>query len=138
MNHAENEWFIDKNKPIKIGEGKSGLMLLPMLEKDYGGGYENQIGILESGLVECGLKSEMAHSFPFHVPVVFPFKYRRSGWAEEAVDWLPRIVLTNETAQLLFDASQDKIFSQRARQKLKKVVNVWSAERGFCFVRGQH
>mgnify|MGYP000143708238 CR=1 FL=1 len=138
VSYFDGEWYIDRDTPIKIGEGKSGVMLLPMMEKEYGDSYEKQIEILETGLVENGFEASIAHTFPFHVPVIFPFEKRMARWAEMAAEWVPYIDLCEESAQLLFDMSQDKIVSQRARQLLQKTVNRWSSERGYLLVRSQH
>lgn len=138
VSYFEGEWYIDKEYPIKIGEGKSGLMLLPMMEKGYGENYKNQLEILQRGLSEYGLNSELAGTFPFHIPIIFPFENSMLRWAEMAVDWIPNIELSEESAQLLFNASQDKKYSQRTRQLLVKYVNKWSKERGFQFVHGKH
>jgi hypothetical protein len=129
-------WYIDKENPIKIGEGKSGLMLLPIMEKGYGESIENQILLLKTGLSKNGFNTELVVSFPFHVPVVYSFKHRMVRWAEMAASWVPHIKLSDEAAQILFDASQDKIYSQHTRQVLQRTVNSWSQERGFLFVRG--
>lgn len=138
VSYADGEWYIDKEDPIKIGEGKSGLMLLPIMDKVCGESYENQLKLLKTGLIENGFKPELAKTFPFHVPVIFSFEQRMSRWAEMAAEWVPYIELSKESAHLLFDASRDKIFSQRTRQILQKAVNSWSKERGFQFVRSQH
>ncbi|UXD87320.1 hypothetical protein [Thalassolituus hydrocarboniclasticus] len=130
VSYSDGEWYIDKDSPIKIGEGKSGLMLLPIMKKGYGESYERQLELLKAGLLENGFESELAESFPFHVPVIFSFEQRMSRWAEMAAEWVPVIELSEESAQLLFDASQDKLFSQRTRQLLQKAVNSWSKERG--------
>jgi len=57
VSYFDGEWYIDRVTPIKIGEGKSGVMLLPMMEKGYGDSYEKQIEILETGLVENGFEA---------------------------------------------------------------------------------
>ncbi|MEZ9526339.1 hypothetical protein [Enterovibrio norvegicus] len=138
VSYFDGEWYIDKENPKKIGEGKSGLMLLPIMEKGYGEDYETQLELLRAGLTENGFNSELAETFPFHIPVIFSFEQRMSSWVEMAVEWIPNIELSEESAQLLFEASQDKLYNQRTRQLLQKVVNSWSKERGFQFVRSQH
>lgn len=138
VSYFNGVWYINKEDPIRIGEGKSGLMLLPMMEKGYGESYEHQLSLLKAGLTENGFEPDLAETFPFHIPVLFSFEQRMSRWAEMAAEWVPNIELSQESAQLLFDASQDKIFSQHTRQLLQKAVNSWSKEQGFQFVRGQH
>lgn len=138
VSYIDGDWYVDKENPIKIGEGKSGLMLLPMMEKGYGESYEVQLELLKSGLAKNGFEPCLAESFPFHVPVIFSFEQRMVRWAEMAAEWVPNIELSEKSAQLLFNASQDKAFSQRARQLLQKSVNSWSKERGFEFVCSQH
>lgn len=135
VSYFNGDWYIDKENPIKIGEGKSGLMLLPIMEKGYGESYGHQLELLRLGLTENGLKPNLAETFPFHIPVIFSFEQRMSRWTEMAAEWIPNIELSENTAQMLFNASQDKAFSQRTRQLVKKAVNSWSKERGFQFVR---
>ncbi|ABC29688.1 hypothetical protein HCH_02914 [Hahella chejuensis KCTC 2396] len=58
-----------------------------------------------------------------------------SNWADDASDWLWDIELTFAEAELLFAASQNKQFRQRTRHRLRRRVNAWATQRGFCFVR---
>jgi hypothetical protein len=112
------------------------MMLLPILQKGYGENYDHQIALIQSGLKAIGMEEELAYGFPFHVPVLAAFELKMPGWATMAADWVPFIELNNERAQLLFDACQDKAFSQEARHAVLKIVNAWAKQRGFSFVRG--
>ena len=77
----DGEWYTDKENPIKIGEGKSGLKMLPMMDKGYGESYWSQLELLKSDLAANGFDPEVAETFPFHVPVIFSFEQRMSRWA---------------------------------------------------------
>lgn len=66
----EGKWFVDKDSPVEIGIGKSGVMLLPLLQKGYGEDFETQITILQNGLKSAGQDPTHALQFPFHVPVL--------------------------------------------------------------------
>ena len=50
VSYKDGVWYVDKENPIKIGEGKSGMMLLPIMEKGYGENYEYQLSLLREGL----------------------------------------------------------------------------------------
>ena len=136
VSYHNGEWCIDKDNPIKIGEGRSGMMLLPILQKGYGENYDHQIALIQSGLKAIGMDENLAYGFPFHVPVLTAFKLIMPHWAGMAADWIPFIEINNERAQLLFDACQDKAFSQKTRHAVLKIVNGWAKQQGFAFVRG--
>ena len=135
VSYKDGVWYVDKENPIKIGEGKSGMMLLPIMEKGYGENYEYQLSLLREGLESIGIDPDIAKSFPFHVPVLFAFKHRWDHWADMATDWINHIELNHERAKILFDSCQDKVFSQRTRQVVLKFVNSWTREQGYCLLR---
>lgn len=129
-------WFVDKSSPIKIGEGKSGVMLLPLLQKGYGENFKTQIEILQKGLASVGQNPEFAYQFPFHVPVLTAYKYM-PNWCNSAVDWLVDIQLSKEHAMEIFDACHTSVISQGVRKATIKHINKWSKERGFQLARPQ-
>ncbi|MDG9667765.1 hypothetical protein ONV78_08485 [Hahella sp. CR1] len=135
VSFAEGKWYIKHDGSLEIGKGRSGLMLLPILEKGYGECYQHQIDLLKRGLRESGLDEACAETFPFKVPVLFPFQHHMSNWADDASDWLWDIELTHAEAELLFAASQNKQFRQKTRHRLRQRVNAWTAQQGVCFVR---
>jgi hypothetical protein len=135
VSYHNGEWYIDQDNPTKIGEGRSPIMLLPILQKGYGENYDHQIALIQSGLKAIGMEEKLAYGFPFHVPVLAAFELM-PHWADMAADWVSFIELNNERAQMLFDACQDKAFSQKARHAVLKIVNAWAKKRGFSFVRG--
>lgn len=128
------KWFVDKDSPIEIGVGKSGFVLLPLLQKEYGGDFEKQISILQKGLISTGEDPRLAYQFPFHVPVLTAYKYM-PNWCDSAVNWLVDIQLTREQAMEIFDACHTPAISQSVRQATIKYINKWSKERGFQFAR---
>ena len=130
----DGAWFIDKDDPIKIERGKAGVMLLPMLDAEYGQGYEYQLSLLMKGLKENNQDPDEANRFPFHVPVVTAFK-DMPHWVDYASDWLEYLPLTKEIALEIFDACQNKYLPQASRHKALKAINKWSKEHGFVFVR---
>jgi len=134
VSYENGAWYLDRDNPIRIGEGKSGTMLLPLMQEDYGQGYQHQIDLLKSGLKSNSQDSELANSFPFHVPVLTSFQHM-FGWVKFAADWVQFIEINMERAQILFDACQNKNIDQSSRHKVLKVVNKWSNQEGFTFVR---
>ncbi|TQV87162.1 hypothetical protein [Aliikangiella coralliicola] len=128
VSFENGSWFIDKDNPVKIGDGRSAMLLLPMMEKGYGKNYEHQINILKTGLRDTGLSEDIACSFPFHVPVVYSFDRAMIRWTEMAADWVQYLHLNQELAQKLYDHCQDNKFSQKTRHKVLKVVNSWANE----------
>jgi len=134
VSFSDGIWYVKNNEPVKIGDGKSGVMLLPILDERYGNGYAHQISVLKEGLSENNQNPEEATGFPFHVPVVVAFKYM-PGWVDVASDWVQHLHLNTEVAQEIFDACQKNTLSQAARHKALKVINKWAKEHGFQFVR---
>ena len=134
VSYHEGEWFIDKESPIVIEGTKSGVKLLPMLQEDYGKGYENQLKILKKGLLKNGQNMEAVESFPFHVPIITAFE-SMPGWVSYASDWVKHIKLDMDIAQFLFEKCQNKLFEQSARHKTLKAVNNWAKNKGVTFLR---
>ena len=132
----QGKWFVDKDSPIEIGTGKSGVMLLPLLQKGYGESFETQITLLEKGLKSEGQDPKYALQFPFHVPVLTAYKHM-PNWCDSAVNWLGYIHLSREHAMEIFDACHTQAISQGVRQTTIKYINKWSNERGFQFARPQ-
>ncbi len=130
----EGRWFVDKESPVEIGMGKSGVMLLPLLQKEHGENFEAQVAILQKGLKSAGQDPKHALQFPFHVPVLTAYKLM-PNWCESAVNWLGDIHLSREQALEIFDACHTPEISQVVRQKTIKFINKWSSERGFKFAR---
>ncbi len=134
VSYQDDMWFIDRENPIVIGEGKSGIMLLPMMEEDYGVSYKHQIEILKSSLELNSQDAERADSFPFHVPVLTAFQHM-SGWTKIAVNWVQYIELYMDRAQILFDSCQSNNIDHLSRHKTLRFVNRWAKREGFVFVR---
>ncbi len=131
---SDGAWYVDNESPVKIGEGKSGIMLLPILQEGYGQDYATQIELLKSGLAENGMDPEIAYSFPFVVPVLTAYR-SMPNWANFAVKWLPDIKLEKESAVVIFDACHSTVLAQGVRQATIKYINKWSSENGFQFSR---
>jgi hypothetical protein len=134
VSYQDGVWYIGHENPTIIGEGKSGMLLLPMMQEGYGENYHHQIELLRAGLKLNFQDPELAVSFPFHVPVLTAFQHMY-GWVKIAADWAQYIELNMERAQILFDACQSKIIDQSSRHKVLKVVNKWAKQEGFAFVR---
>lgn len=134
VSYHNGKWFIDKESPEEINWATNGVKLLPMLQEEYGGGYDHQIRILNNGLLENGLNIEAINSFPFHAPIITAFEYM-PGWVTYAADWVKHIHLNMEIAQFLFDKCQNKNIEQSARHKTLKVVNNWAKNNDFVFIR---
>ena len=132
--YENGKWFLDKDSPVEIGAGKSGVMLLPLLQKGYGEDYETQIGILQNGLVENGMEPNLAFKFPFLVPVLTAYKCM-PNWCESAVSWLKHIELSQQGALEIFDSCHNQAMNQKVRQDTIKYINEWSKERGFQFAK---
>ena len=113
--YEDGLWYIDKDEPIEVGKGKSGIMLLPILQKGYGENYSTQIAI-------------------FSVPVLTAYK-TMPNWSSDAVSWLEDIVNDKEIALEIYDACYSSVTNQSVRQKTVSFINRWSKERGFQFVR---
>ena len=134
VSYENGIWYIDRDTPTKIGEGRSGTQLLPIMQVGYGESYNHQMAILKDGLCCHSQDPEAASSFPFHLPVLTAFQHM-FGWANMAADWVQYIELNMDRAQILFDACQDKAIDQSSRHKALKVVNKWAKQQGFVFVR---
>lgn len=134
VSYHDGKWFIDKDSPIVIEGTESGVKLLPMLQEEYGKGYENQLKILKKGLLKNGQNMEAIESFPFHAPVITAFE-NMPGWVSYASDWVKHLKLNMEIAQFLFEKCQNKNLEQSARHKTLKVVNNWAKNNDFVFLK---
>ena len=132
--YEDGLWYVDKDEPIEVGKGKSGIMLLPILQKGYGENYSTQIVILRQGLESHSQNPDLAYEFPFSVPVLTAYKIM-PNWSSDAVSWLEYIVTDKEIALEIYDACYSSVTNQSVRQKTVRFINRWSNERGFQFVR---
>ncbi len=132
--YENDRWYVDKENTVEIDSDKSGVMLLPMLQKGYGEDYSTQIEILQNGLSRNGQDPDLAYGFPFGVPVLVAYKTMQN-WTSEAVNWLPDIELDRDSALAIFDACYYGGINQSVRQKTISFINKWSNQKGYQFTR---
>ena len=129
-------WYIDPNEPSIIGDGKTGLAMLPLMQPGYGGPLSEVKLKLSQLASECDQSIDLS-AFPYHAPVETALD-GMYGWLQYVDTWLPCITLNQEKAQKYFELAQGKLLSQKSRQKLLNQINQWTRANGYCLIKAKN
>ena len=113
-------WVFEFDNQINLLTDKTIDMrgLLPCLKKAY---YE-LIDLLEQGLKQKNLPTELAHTFPYQTLALFALKNKSDFWSSLALNWLNYIQIGKEVTVELEKVSASSWATQSTKQKASKLL----------------
>lgn len=127
------DWYLKLDTPTLIGTGNTGMALLPLMEPGYGGELEYVKDMIKQMAATVDQLIDTS-TFPYHAPVETALN-DMPGWANFCIGWLSTIPLDYKKSIHYFDRAHEKELPQKVRQELKRHVNKWAKEHGFCIVK---